>query len=106
MLLSKGGHDSALRCTTLRRKAPPFAEAAGLEHCANQTQHPAVRYALGHQAQELLVVYAPEEVPQVRIHDPLLARLDLPPDPAERIMRRSPSPVTEAGIVEYRLEDR
>src|SRR5229473_211604 len=38
--------------------------------------------------------------------DPLRPALNLFPHFAQRILRRSPSPISEAGIIEYRLEDR
>jgi len=44
-----------------------FLLKAGLD----QAQHAAVRYSLGYQGEEFLVVHGPEKVSEVRIHDPL-----------------------------------
>jgi len=43
---------------------------------------------------------------QIRIYDPLRTDLDFLPHFAQGILRRSPSPIAEAGVVEYRFEDR
>src|ERR1019366_3898873 len=48
----------------------------------------------------------PEVVLQVRINNPLTASLDFFPHLAQGSMGRPPSPVSEAGIIEFRLEDR
>ena len=52
------------------------------------------------------MVRGPEEVSEIRIDDPLGPALYLFPHFAQGILRRSPSPISEAGIIEYRLEDR
>src|SRR5580658_7278994 len=49
--------------------------------------------------------HRPEKVLEVRVHDPLPAALDLLPNFAHGILRRSPSPVSKAGCIKYRLED-
>jgi hypothetical protein len=66
----------------------------------------AVRYLLGHQSQQFLMIHPPEEVLQVRIHDPLAAAVDLLPDFAQGVLCRSPSPLSVVAFIEYRLEDR
>src|SRR6516162_1752517 len=48
----------------------------------------------------------PEKILQVRVHDPLPSALNLLPNFAHGILRRSPSSISEVGFVEYRLEDR
>jgi hypothetical protein len=60
---------------------------------------------LGHQREEFLVIHGPEKVSEIRIDDPLGPALYLFPHFAQSILRRSPSPISEAGIIEYRLED-
>ena len=90
----------------VRSETAALAIASGLQHALNQTQHSAIRHTLGHQRHELLVIHRPEEVLQVRIHDPLTPALHLPPDFPQRILGRSPSPISEVGFIEYRLEDR
>src|SRR5262249_55491942 len=40
------------------------------------------------------------------VHDPFPARFDLFPDFTQSVFRRSPSPVSEVGVIEHRLEDR
>jgi hypothetical protein len=91
---------------TLTRKELPFAVASRLEHCLDEAKHSAIRYPLGYQRDKLLVIDAPEKVSQVRIHDPLRPALNLFPDFAQRVLRRSPPPIAQAGIIEYRREDR
>src|SRR5207253_10522947 len=46
-----------------------------------------------------------EKVSEIRIHDPLRPALYLFPNFAQGVLRRSPSPISKAGIIEYRLED-
>src|ERR1019366_9762799 len=67
--------------------------------------HAAVGYSLSHQREEFLMVRGPEEVSEIRIDDPLGPALYLFPHFAQGILRRSPSPISEASVVEYRLED-
>src|SRR5277367_4379207 len=52
------------------------------------------------------MIHRPKEILQVRIHDPLAAAVDLFPDFAQGVLRRSPLPVSIVGLIEYRLEDR
>src|SRR6516162_9952382 len=52
------------------------------------------------------MINGPKEVLQIRVHDPLVSSLDLPPDFAQRILRRPSWPISEVGIIEYRFEDR
>src|SRR5262250_3036605 len=52
------------------------------------------------------MVHSPEKVLQVSVHDPLPSAVDLLPHFAQSILRRSPSPISEAGIIEYRFKDR
>src|SRR5229473_691535 len=51
------------------------------------------------------MIHRPEKVLQIGVHDELPSALDLLPDFTHGILRRSPSPISEAGIIEYRLED-
>jgi len=46
-----------------------------------------------------------QKVSQIRVHDPFRPASYLFPDLAQGVLRRSPSPISEAGIIEYRLED-
>src|ERR1039457_4935225 len=48
----------------------------------------------------------PEKVFQISVHDPLPSALNLLPNFAHGILRRSPSPISEVGFIQYRLEDR
>src|SRR5262249_5725213 len=47
-----------------------------------------------------------KEIFEVGVDDPLGPRAQLLPDLSQGILGRSPSAVSEAGIIEYRLEDR
>ena len=87
-------------------KSRPFAVAPGSQHRANQTQDAAVRDLLGCEREQLVVVHHSEEVPQISVHSPLAPELQLFPDFAQGIMLGSPSSVSEAGVIEHRLEDR
>ncbi len=74
----------------------------------NETQgslDAAVGYSLGYQREEFFMVRGPEEVSEIRIHDPLRPALYLFPHFAQGILRGSPSPISEASIIEYQLED-
>src|ERR1035437_921357 len=50
--------------------------------------------------------HRPEKVLQIGVHDPLPTALNLLPNFAHGVFRRSPSPISEVGFIEYRLEDR
>jgi site-specific DNA recombinase len=96
---------------TLRRpafggKQPTLSVTARCQHRRDETQHPAIGHPLGHEREEFGVIHGPEEILQIRIHDPFRARFDLLPHLAQSVLRRSPSPVSEVGVVEYRFEDR
>jgi hypothetical protein len=47
-----------------------------------------------------------EEISQVDVDDPLIARVQLAPDRLECILGGSPGPIPEVGVIEVRLEDR
>src|SRR5882724_6596146 len=53
----RGRNHTPLRSPALRRKQLPFAVASCREHCLDQAQHAAVRYSLGYQGEEFLVVH-------------------------------------------------
>src|SRR5437660_411531 len=52
------------------------------------------------------MLHRPEEVLQIGVHDPLPTALNLLPNFAHGVLRRSPSPISEVGFVEHRPEDR
>src|SRR5215469_6457109 len=52
------------------------------------------------------MVHRPKEIFEICIYDPLPPALNLPPDLAHGVLRRSPSPISEVGFIEFRLEDR
>src|SRR5215475_6029926 len=52
------------------------------------------------------MLHRPEKVLQIGVHDPLPSALNLLPHFAHGVLRRSPSPISEVGFVEHRLEDR
>ena len=106
MLLSSGRNHTTLWSAALTGKEPPFAVASGLERRLDEAKRSAIGYSLSYQREKLLVIHGPEKVSEVCIDDPLRSTLDLFPDFAQRVFRRSPSPIAEAGIIEYRLEDR
>src|SRR6202042_537655 len=80
--------------------------ASCLEHRPNQAQHPTIRYSLSNENKKFLMIDRPKKVFEVRVHDPLPPALNLLPHFAHGIMRRSPSPISEVGFIEHRLEDR
>src|SRR5258708_22306383 len=86
-LLYKGRGHTTLGSPALARKEPPFAVASCLEHCLNQAQHSTVRYSLGYQREEFLVLHRPEEISEIRIHDPLRPALYLLPNFAQGVLR-------------------
>jgi hypothetical protein len=88
------------------RKEPPFAVTSCLEHRLNEAKHSAIRYALGDQREQFLVINRPEKISEIRVHDPFRPTLDLIPHLAQCVLRRSPSPISKASIIEYRFEDR
>src|SRR5438874_2582524 len=102
MLLSVGETTGS---PALGRKEPPFSVASCLEHGLDQAQHPAVCYSLGYQREEFLVIHGSEKISEIRIHDPLRPASYLFPYFAQGVLCRSPSPISKAGIIEYRLED-
>src|SRR5215813_1944793 len=52
------------------------------------------------------MIHRPEKILEVRVHNPLSSALNLLPYFAHGILRRSPSPISEVGLIEHRLEDR
>src|SRR5712691_2814953 len=52
------------------------------------------------------MVHRPEKILQIGVHDPLPTARDLLPNFAHGILRRSPSPISEVGFIQHRLEDR
>ena len=52
------------------------------------------------------MIHRPKKVLQIGVHDPLPSALNLLPHFAHGILRRSPSPISEVGFIEHRLEDR
>ena len=81
-----------------------MAIASGLEHRADQTQHAAMGYSLGYQREKFLVNRRPEKISEIRVHDPLRPALNLFPHFAQSILRGSPSPISEAGVIEDRFD--
>ena len=75
------------------------------QHRANQAKDPAIRYPLGHECEQLVMIDRPEKVAQVAIDNPLAPRFQFLPDLAQGVVLRPPSSVSEAGIIEHRLED-
>src|ERR1700730_1723453 len=51
------------------------------------------------------MIHRSEKIPQIAVDDPLLPTLNLFPHLAHGVLGRSPSSISEVGIVEYRLED-
>ena len=100
LLLCKGSGHTPLRSAALAGKklAPPVAPR--LEHCLDQAKHSAVCYLLGQQRKEFLVVHRSEKVSEIRVDDPLRPAFHFFPHFAQSVLRRSPSPVSEAGIIE------
>jgi len=105
-IAEQGRDHSALRGAPFARCVVPAFAAASLEHRLDQAQHTSVSHLSGHQSKQLVVLNRPEVVPQVRINNPLTATLDFPPHLSQSPVGRPPSPVSEAGIIEFRLEDR
>jgi hypothetical protein len=52
------------------------------------------------------VVDRPEEIFQISFYDPLRSALYFFPHLAHCVLRRSSSPVSEVGVIEYRFEKR
>src|SRR4029077_2339172 len=47
-----------------------------------------------------------QEISEICVHNPFRPANYLFPYFAQRVLRRSPSPISKAGIIEYRLKDR
>jgi site-specific DNA recombinase len=105
-LLCKRRDHPSLRSAALGRKEPPFSIASCLEHGLNEAKHSAIGYALGDEREKLFVIHRPEKISEISVHDPLRPAPNLLPDLAQCVLRRSPSPISKAGIIEYRFEDR
>src|SRR5580692_12228055 len=52
------------------------------------------------------MIHRPEKVLEVGVHDPLPTALNFLPYFAHGVLCRSPSPISEVGFIEPRLEDR
>ena len=96
----------ALRRPSFSREEPTFSVTARCQHGLDEAQDSAIGHTLGHEREEFLVVHRPEKVLQVCIHNPFPARFNLLPDFAQSVLCRSPSPVSEVGVIEHWLEDR
>src|SRR5258707_7043767 len=96
---------SSLGSAALGRKELPFSVASCFEHRLDKAKHSAICYSLGDQREKFFVIHRPEKISEICVHDPLRPALNLLPDLAQRVLRRSPSPIAKAGIIEYRLED-
>src|SRR5271155_3336219 len=92
-----------------QRTLPTFAQPPRLRNTSTPNQNrrlhkrldtTAIRYLLGHQREEFLVIHGPEKVSEIRIDNPLRPALYLFPHFAQSVLRRSPSPISEAGIIE------
>src|SRR3954449_216953 len=105
-LLCKGRDHPALRRPTLARKPSPSAIASGLQHCLNEAQHSAIGYSLGYVREKFRMIHRPEEILQICVHNPLPPTRHLFPNFAQGILCRPPSPISEVGFFEHRLEDR
>jgi len=104
-LLCKRSDHSSLGSAALGRKELPFPVASRFEHRLDKAKHSAICYSLGHQREKFFVIHRPEKISEICVHDPLRPALNLLPDLAQRVLRRSPSPIAKAGLIEYRLED-
>jgi hypothetical protein len=96
----KGRSHTPLRSAALARKELALSAASRLEHRPDKANHSAIRYLVGHQREKFLVIHGPEKVSEIRIDDPLRPALYLFPHFAQSVLRRSPSPISEAGIIE------
>ena len=52
------------------------------------------------------MIHRSKEISEICVHNPLRPTNYLFPYFAQRVLRRSPSPISKAGIIEYRFEDR
>jgi hypothetical protein len=95
-----------LRGPSLGRQEAALAIAAYCQHRLDAAQNSAIRRTLGHKRAKFLVLDRSEEMLRVGVHDPFSACFDLLPDLAQGILCRPPSPVSEVGVIEHRLEDR
>src|SRR5260370_20959300 len=96
---------SSLGSAALGRKELPFPVASRFEHRLDKAKHSAICYSLGHQREKFLVIHRPENISEICVHDPLRPALNLLPPRAHPVLRRSPSPIAKAVIIEYRLPD-
>jgi hypothetical protein len=96
----------ALRRPSFSGEEPTLSVTTRCQHGLNEAQDSAIGHTSGHEREEFLVVHRPEKVLQVCIHNPFPARFDLLPDFAQSVLCRSPSPVSEVGVIKHRLEDR
>src|SRR6267378_814994 len=104
-LLCKGSDHRPLRTACLRFRPFAFLHHPRVEPLLDQPQHSDVCYSLSYEREKLLVIHGPEKISEIRVHDPLRPALDLFPGLAQRVLRRSPSPISQAGSIEYRFKD-
>src|SRR4051794_18412333 len=106
MLLSKGETTPPCGVPRSLGSRRPSAIASGLQHCLNEAQHSAIGYSLGYEREKFRLIHRPEEILQICVHNPLPPTRHLFPNFAQGILCRPPSPISEVGFVEHRLEDR
>ena len=105
-LLRTWSNHTALRGALFAGCEVPAVAASGLEHRLEEAQHTTVGHALGYELEQLVMLHRPEVILQIRVNNPLAAALDFRPHLAQGTVGRPPSPVSEAGIIEFRLEVR
>jgi site-specific DNA recombinase len=86
-LLCKGRDHTTLRSAARAGKELPFTVVSRFERRLDQAQHAAVGYSSGYKREEFFVVRGPEEVSEIRIHDPLGPALYLFPHFAQGTLR-------------------
>src|ERR1017187_3866324 len=106
MLLSKG--EATPPCgvpRSLGKSFPwPYLPALSIALIRRSTRLSATRWAIS--VSSFSWSTDPEKIFQVSVHDPLPSTVDFFPHLAHGILRRSPSPISEAGTLEKRLHER
>jgi site-specific DNA recombinase len=103
----RGGRDYApLWDASLRRNQALDAASLRFQHALHHPQHPPICYPPPEQRHHLIVLYRSKVVFQIGVDDPLPACLYLFSDFAQGVLCRASSAVSEAGFIEFRLEDR
>jgi site-specific DNA recombinase len=105
-LLRSSRRTATLGRTLLHSQVFPILQHAGVQPFLDEPHEAPVRNPMIEELHQPFMRNGVEKVLQIGVHDPLPTALNLLPNFAHGVFRRSPSPISEVGFIEHRFEDR